>query len=137
MPLIKTFVVLGLLVLLYGCVDDTTSAPSLNFNYAKTPIVLTEHVQGDWETVCILGPYSNNELAAEVIGFTWPLETLSSVRVNDGVSLLIFIKNKAVQSYFEVSRGKYDFNSLDEQCINRNEAIFTQANGQVVVSAQV
>jgi hypothetical protein len=132
----KIIAVLGLLALLSGCFSETTSAPNLKLNYADTPIELTKHVTGDWQMVCILGPYSDNELAQEVIGFSWPLESLSSVWINDGVSLLIFTKNESVQSYFEVARGKYDFNSLDEQCFNRSDAIFTKVDGQVVVFKQ-
>lgn len=133
----KTVAILGLLALLSGCFSETTSAPTLNLSYADTPIDLAKHVNGDWQKVCILGPYSDNELVQEVVGFSWPLESLSSVWANDGVSLLIFIKDEFVQSHFEVSRGKYDFNSLDEQCIDKSDAIFTKEGGQVVVFTQV
>ncbi len=135
--LMKTISVLCLLAVLSGCFSETTYAPSLNLSYAVEPISLAEHVSGDWETLCVLGPYSDDVLAQEVLGFHWPLETNSSVWVNDGASLLIFIKNKSVQSYFEVSIRHYDFNYLDEQCINRDRAIFSRANGQVVVFTQL
>ena len=135
--LMKTIAILGLLAFLSGCFSETISAPTLNLSHSDTPIDLPKYVKGDWQKVCILGPYSDSELVQEVIGFSWPLESLSSVWVNDGVSLLIFIKDESVQSYFEVSRGKFDFNSLDEQCIDKSDAIFTKARGQVVVFTPV
>jgi hypothetical protein len=131
---IRYFLLLSFLV--GGC-SDIEEAPKLSFDYVQLPIQMTEFVTGDWDKLCILGPYSDNQLALQVLGFEWQLESLSSVWINDGVTLLIFVKRGKVESYFEVTRSPLDFNSLDEQCFIRNEAVFNVEDGAVVAETQV
>jgi len=126
---------LYLLVLILGlsaCSYGEVEAPSLNFDYAKEPIKFVEYVDGNWDKVCFLGPYSNNEAASELLGFDWPLESLTSVWINDGVTLLVFVENGSVQSYYEVSRAPYDFNIFSNSCVSRALSSFIKSGSKVV-----
>lgn len=117
---------------LSACSNGEEEAPRLNFGYAKEPIELVEYVDDNWEKVCFLGPYSNNEAASELLGFEWPLESLTSVWINDGVTLLVFVENKSVQSYYEVSRAPYDFNVFSNSCVSRASSSFLKSGSKVV-----
>jgi hypothetical protein len=128
----KYVILVALIFSLVGCFSGTSNAPKLSFNYSELPIKLEEHVDGNWDRVCFLGPYSNNEAAKELIGLDWPLESLSSVWVNDGVTLLVFLNNGAVVSFYEVSRHPLDFSSLSNTCVKRNSSTFTKNGSQVV-----
>ena len=126
---------LNLLVLILGlsaCSYGEVEAPSLNFDYAKEPIKFVEYVDGNWDKVCFLGPYSNNEAASELLGFEWPLESLTSVWINDGVTLLVFVENGSVLSYYEVSRAPYDFNVFSNSCVSRALSSFIKSGSKVL-----
>ena len=126
---------LYLLVLILGlsaCSYGEVEALRLNFDYPKEPIKLVEYVDGSWEKVCFLGPYSDNEAASELLGFEWPLESLTSVWINDGVTLLVFVENGSVLSYYEVSRAPYDFNVFSNSCVSRALSSFIKSGSKVV-----
>jgi hypothetical protein len=127
---------LVLIFFLFACSYGEVEAPRLNFDYAEEPIELTEYVDGNWEKVCVLGPYSDNAAASELLGFHWPLKSLSSVWVNDGVSLLLFVRSKEVLSYYEVARAPYDFSVFSNSCIERALSSFSK-NGSKVLQTQV
>ena len=131
--LLMKYLFLAVLILgLNGCSLSESEAPRLDFDYAEEPIKLVEYVDGNWEKVCFLGPYSTDEAAQELLGFQWQLESLTSVWVNDGVTLLVFIENGSVQSYYEVSRAPYDFSVFSNSCVNRNLSSFIKSGSKVV-----
>ena len=130
--LMKLLYLAGLILVLNGCSFSESDAPRLDIDYAEEPIRLVEYVDGNWEKVCFLGPYSNNEAATELLGFEWPLESLTSVWVNDGVTLLVFVENESVQSYYEVSRAPYDFNVFSNSCVGRALSSFTKSGSKFV-----
>ncbi|GAA0860450.1 hypothetical protein [Aliiglaciecola litoralis] len=125
-----------LMLCLSACSHIESDAPLLDLDYAEEPLNLFEYVDSNWEKVCFLGPYSNDDAALELLGFQWPLETLTSVWVNEGVTLLVFIENGSIESYYEVSRGRYDFSVFSNSCIKRSAATFIK-NGSKVVQTQV
>ena len=117
---------------LSGCSYGEVEAPKLDLAYEEEPLNLVEYVDGTWQKVCFMGPYSDDNAARELLGFDWPLEALTSVWVNEGVTLLIFVENKSVKSYYEVSRGQYDFSVLSGSCIERDLASFIKSGSKVV-----
>lgn len=87
-------------------------------------INLVEAVPSSWEKVCILGPYSNNKVAEEVLGFSWDVEARTSILLNEGISLLLFVRGKEVVESKEHPRGDGDFSNLTRKCFARENAIF-------------
>ncbi|MEP7044395.1 MAG: hypothetical protein ABI843_15125 [Dokdonella sp.] len=83
-------------------------------------------VPGNWDRVCVLGPYSNDAAAAETLGIDWSAETLTSIKHNDGISLLVFVQGKSVISYVEHPRKLGDFTNLGGRCFPQTNAKFTQ-----------
>jgi hypothetical protein len=88
---------------------------------------------GSWDRVCVLGPYSNNAAAAQILGFEWHVESNSSISTNEGISLLLFVQGTSVASYVEHRRNQGDFSNLTGRCFTREQAKFKQvahpANG--------
>ena len=128
----KCLYLLVLIFCLFACSYGEVEAPRLNFDYAEEPIKLIEYVDGNWEKVCVLGPYSDNAAASELLGFQWPLESLSSVWVNDGVTLLLFVKSGEILNYYEVARAPYDFSVFSNSCIERALSSFSKSGSKVV-----
>lgn len=89
-------------------------------------INLADAVAGPWEKVCILGPYMNNETAKTTLGFEWDVEAKTSIASNEGVSLLLFLRDGKVIDYAEHPRNQGDFSNLTMKCFLRENAVFTQ-----------
>lgn len=83
-------------------------------------------VPKDWERVCILGPYSNDEAATKTLGFNWPAEKHSSIPYNDGIALLVFVHDRKVVKALEHPRRSGDFSDLSGRCFSRDEAQFVK-----------
>lgn len=91
----------------------------------QTSINLAEAVPGEWERVCVLGPYSDNEAAKRTLGFEWDVERKTSIQTNEGISLLIFIQGNRVVQYTEHPRTLGDFTNLSGRCFTKETAVFT------------
>src|SRR3546814_17955848 len=70
--------------------------------------------------------YSDNRAAAETLGFTWPVESRSSIGESDGISLLLFVHNNEVVTAVEHPRSHGDFSNLSGRCLPRDQAQFIQ-----------
>jgi hypothetical protein len=119
------------LAALAGCQRDSTSSSSIADQFLASgsrSVNLASAVPGTWDRVCILGPYSNNAAANGALGFNWPAESLTSIKDNDGISLLIFVRGKTVVSYVEQPRNAGDFTNLAGRCFLRNSAKFKQVS---------
>lgn len=81
-------------------------------------------VPGAWTRVCILGPYADNDAAAQTLGFEWPAEKLTDISQNEGISLLVFAWEKVVLSYIEHPRSSGDFSNLTGRCFPKSGAKF-------------
>lgn len=75
-----------------------------------------------WEQVCVLGPYTNNERAEKILGFKWDAESKTSIADNDGINVLVFVKNHEVIAYTEHPRNMGDFSKLEPQCLTKVQA---------------
>ncbi len=49
----------------------------------------------------------------------------AEISSNDGINLIVFIKENKVISYIEHSRGKGDFWKLSRKCLNYENSILT------------
>jgi hypothetical protein len=79
-----------------------------------------------WEKVCILGPYMTNGEAKTTLGFEWDAESKTSIRTNEGISLLLFVRGDQVVEYVEHPRRLGDFTNLTMRCFPREKAVFVQ-----------
>ncbi|NWO07384.1 MAG: hypothetical protein HLX50_17355 [Alteromonadaceae bacterium] len=119
----KHFLIVAV-ALLYGCSEANDNARKLDLSSVNGLVDLQKEVGGNWERVCIFGPYSTNSVAAGVLGFEWDLELKSSVFTSDDISLLVFTASDKVVSFFEVSRGDADFSELSRQCFRPSDSKF-------------
>jgi hypothetical protein len=90
-----------------------------------------------WTRVCILGPYSTNETAAQLLGFRWDAEAASSIATDDAIALLVFVREQEVVASAEQRRGQGDFAGLAGQCFMRDRAILVRhvtSDGRVHLS---
>ena len=77
-----------------------------------------------WEEVCVLAPYSDNITASNTLGFDWNAESKTSIQFNDGIALLVFVKDGDVLEYVEHPRADGDFSRLGGKCFAREESMF-------------
>jgi hypothetical protein len=84
---------------------------------------------GDWDRVCVLGPYSGNETAQIVLGFAWDAEAKTSIALDDGINVLVFTSGKSVVAYSQHPRNKGDFASIASTCSSRQEARLARQPG--------
>lgn len=82
-------------------------------------------VPGGWEKVCILGPYSTNDIAKSTLGFEWDAEAKTSIQTKEGVSLLVFVQDNKVLTHIEHPRNQGDFSNLNTQCFSKEKAHFS------------
>lgn len=114
-----------MLVVLSACRSADSSSIADQFSTSES-VDLATAVPGNWDRVCVLGPYSNNAMAAQVLGFTWPVETLTEIEHNDGISLLVFVQGESVAKHVEHSRRSGDFSNLTGRCFSQANAKFVQ-----------
>ena len=112
---------------LCGCNDPTSSSIAGQLSASEGQRVdLGSAVDGNWDRVCVLGPYSADADAAEALGFSWPAESLTDIARDDGISLLIFVREKSVLKFVEHPRRSGDFSNLRGRCFARKSAKFVQ-----------
>lgn len=85
---------------------------------------LAQAVPGPWDEVCVLAPYSDNTTARQTLGFGWNAEAKTSIHTNEGIALLVFVKDGDVLDYVEHPRGDGDFSNLGGKCFAREESAF-------------
>lgn len=118
-----------MLAALSGCRSQDSAAIADNFSSSGGRVVdLAAAVPGEWDRVCVLGPYSDNAKSAQTLGFDWPSGTLTNVRHSDAVSVLVFVRGGATVKYVEHSRGSGDFSNLSGRCFARALARFVQVD---------
>ena len=89
---------------------------------------LVEANPGEWDRVCVLGPYSDNAAAKRTLGFDWDVEGRTPIRRNDGIAVLLFVRGKEVTEHIEHPRNLGDFVPNSGKCIARANARFYQAS---------
>lgn len=70
----------------------------------------------------MLKPYTTNQVAEQVLGFTWDAEGKTSIAANDGINVLVFVRGQEVVANTEHPRGKGDFSKLQPPCLPRAQA---------------
>ena len=87
---------------------------------------LAEAYTAPWDRVCVLGPYTDNARAKQVLGFPWDAEGKTVIHTNDGITLLVFVSGKQVADFVEHPRNFGDFATQSGKCFPRSSARFEQ-----------
>ena len=87
-----------------------------------SPIDLAAALTSQWDRFCVLTPYTNNERAAQTLGFKWDAESKTSIASNDGINVLVFIHRNAVVEFAEHPRNRGDFSQMKPSCLGRKDA---------------
>jgi hypothetical protein len=103
---------------------DISSQIEAQFKAGPTaPVNLALVGPSSWERFCVLGPYTNNERAEQVLGFKWDAEAKTSIALNDGINVLVFVQGQKVIEYVEHPRNQGDFSQLQPRCLSRAHAV--------------
>jgi len=89
---------------------------------------LSTVIESKFERVCIFGPYSHNEGTRNILGFDWDIEQKTSIHLNDGYNVLVFIANNQVVDYVKHPRNIGDFSSFSGKCFTQFNAKFEREN---------
>lgn len=117
-------VIIATIVMLWGCSEAGDRARKLDLMPVNGLVDLQSEVSGNWERVCIFGPYSGNSMAAEVLGFEYDLESKSAILISDSISILVFAELDRTVSFYEMPRSDADFSGLSGQCFPRSDSKF-------------
>jgi hypothetical protein len=93
----------------------------------------------NWTRACVLGPYTSDARAAELLGFPWELTRRSDVARRDDRFVLAFSDGRQVLGFVERARADGDFTTLQPPCFARDAARFAtrrEAGGGLVVVAR-
>lgn len=87
---------------------------------------LASTIDGDWERVCIFGPYTSRERIDAALGLHWDC-TAAQIDSDDSNCLLVFLARGSVMGFAKVPRGECDFFDLGDagKCFSRDDAVFT------------
>ena len=82
---------------------------------AGATVDLARAVQGEWDTVVVLNPYSSTAESDAVIGYSWRSNKQSVIMASDSHNLLVFMKKGRVRYAELLERNQGDF-----CCFERN-----------------
>ena len=100
----------------------TDKASEIGLNPSNGLVNLSDDVPGVWDEVCVLSPYTNNEIAREVIGTYHDVESESDIWSDDSIALLVTLEQGKVVGLFEVGRGEVDIAPLGGNCYPRDKS---------------
>ncbi|MDO6692548.1 hypothetical protein Q4574_04585 [Aliiglaciecola sp. 3_MG-2023] len=116
----------SLLIILLAVVSCTKqqTAPTRLFDVSIGVIDLSRELMGNWEKVCFITPYTNNDAVKQLLGFNFDVENKSAISVLDSITLVVTVNGNQVTEYFETPRHNIDFSSLQAKCFTKSNARF-------------
>ncbi|MGV6827447.1 MAG: hypothetical protein ACWA5Q_10765 [bacterium] len=122
----RKFIIIVLLLLLAAIIWRGFKQPaqSIVLDTSSSTIKLADALPGNWQRVCVVGPYSSNRHAHEITGIPVKVQQRSSIYTSDSIALLVTLTGQEEIGLFEISRGNVDFASLGGRCFDRVAAIF-------------
>ncbi len=80
----------------------------------------------DWDRLHVFAPYSSGENITRELGFEWQDYENSGIFMNEGVSLLLFLKGDTIVEWFVHPRRQGDFAlAARSGGYTRDDAVFT------------
>ena len=96
----------------------------INLQITEDAIDVAKQIPGDWSELCILGPYTNDAQASEILGFEHVLAEGGGIAVSDSFSLLLTVNNDRVVGHYRVLREHTDFAPVAGKCYPRSDSNF-------------
>ena len=91
-----------------------------------TRLVLAEHTGFAWDKVCILGPYTPDDKVDSLTGIQGAAGQAYDVRSNDGINVLMFVRDARIAASVVHSRTQGDFGpEVVGKCYSREQANFS------------
>jgi len=112
------------IILLCVSCSEFEQAKIRTFERSDGRLNLANELNGDWDKVCFITPYMDNETAKNIIGFYFDVEAVSGITDLDSITLLVTIKQNQLIEYVEIPRNNIDLSSLDAHCYLREQAQF-------------
>lgn len=103
-------------------------ATELELQPTDSSISLTRAIDGKWEKVCFIGPYTHNQQASEIVGFALDVESRSDIEWSDSIVLLVALDADDGARLFEVDRGTVDFVHQAGKCYPKMLSTFRIAD---------
>ena len=111
-----------------GCGPSDPISRSIADKVAAGPgtrLTLTEIATFPWDRVCVFGPYSPDEKIDAVVGISGAAKRAFDIRLNEGINVVMFVRNDRIVSSLAHSRRYGDFGpEVVGKCYSRNEAVF-------------
>lgn len=101
------YIIVVLCLLSISC-SEYYGAPSKTLDISSGTVDLSKQLQGNWDKVCLLTPYFNNESTENVLGFKFNVEEKSRIFVSDSITLVVTVKNNEILKRYEISRNNID-----------------------------
>ena len=101
----KVWLMAVLTVLLAVAYGFMNRADFITLNPQGGAVDLAQSIDGEWDSVCILAPYTTNPMAGEVLGTPLNVELRSRAYSSDSFALLVTLADGDVDGLYEVSRG--------------------------------
>lgn len=114
-------------MVLVAC-DGGPLATQLGIEPVKGYVDLSHVLTVNWTRACILGPYSTNSDAREILGTDVNIQTRSSIYHSDSYALIVTMADGAVTGLYDVYRTPSDFTRLHGECFKRDDALFLVAD---------
>ena len=111
---------------LAGC-DGGPLSYQLGLQPVQGYVDLSHALPGDWARVCILGPYSTNDIARDVVGRDVNVQTRSSIYHSDSYALAVTVGDGDTVDLYDIYRTPSDFTRLHGECYRRDDALFLVA----------
>jgi len=116
----------------------TSASPEISAQLARQftaseslAIDLAQLGPASWQKVCVLTPYTTNQQAELVLGFKWNAEGNTSIASNDGINVLVLVRDTDVIAYAEHPRNLGDLSKLRPSCLPRaNAKVVRQVGNQ-------
>jgi hypothetical protein len=120
---------LTLVVFSPACRDEGPVSRSIAASVEKGPgtrLVLPEHTEFPWDRVCILGPYTPDDKVNSLTGIQGAAGQAYDIRSNDGINVLMFVREDRIASSVAHARNRGDFGpEVVGKCYSRAEATFS------------
>jgi hypothetical protein len=107
-----------------SCSDRSLQGKSFKLEISNNQIDLAERLPGQWDRVCVLGPYTDNARATNVLGFTVEVEAATKITDFDDIALLVTSQGQTAVNLWEIARTNVDFSVMAGECYDRANTKF-------------
>ena len=78
----------------------------------KQPLRMADATPFAWERLYVFAPYTPAEEIQRELGFAWPEARRTGIEERDGVTLLVFVKDRRVVKHLAFPRNLGDFSMI-------------------------